>query len=161
MDLDSSEDLEAGLVGVVHEEETHAGVVAEVSQTDVLLVAAKIYETDEARVDDTDETFGAAAMLYVGPTGLADGGHVEAVAALEEVLFCGSEGVSGRGGLFDALVLAPAAVFLLLFFDAWSEGQFLEATTHRVLDPGRWTRCLLDRLRERGGGFRIVLLREL
>ena len=82
VDFDATEDLEAGLVGVVHEEQGDAGVVFEIAETDVLLVAAKICEADEPRVDDTDEAVGAAAMLDVGPAGLADGGHVEAVAAL-------------------------------------------------------------------------------
>jgi hypothetical protein len=44
VDLDSAEDLEAGLIGIVHEEDGHAGVVIEVSQADVLLVAAQVWE---------------------------------------------------------------------------------------------------------------------
>jgi hypothetical protein len=61
---------------------------------------------------------------------------------MDEVLLGGAEGVSQRRSLLHALILAPAAVFLLMFFNARSESQFLEATTHGVLDPGRWTRCL-------------------
>jgi hypothetical protein len=64
----------------------------------------------------------AAAMLYVWPAGLADGGHVEAVAALDECLFSGAKGVSERGTLLHALVLSPAAMFKLVIFDAGSEG---------------------------------------
>src|SRR5258708_16199074 len=86
MDFHSAQDLEAGLVGVVHEEEGYARVVFQISQADVLFVAAKIREADERWVDDANEAFGAAAMLHVGPAGLADGSHVEAVAALDEVL---------------------------------------------------------------------------
>ena len=72
VDLNSAENLEAGLVGVVHEEEGHTWVVFEISQADVLLVAAKIREAEESGVDDTNEAFGAAAMLHVRPAGLAD-----------------------------------------------------------------------------------------
>ena len=87
VDLDSSENFEAGLVGVVHEEEGYAIVMLEVAEADVLLVAAEVCETDEAWVDDVDEAFVTASVLDVGPAGLADGGHVEAVAGLNEGLF--------------------------------------------------------------------------
>ena len=122
VDLDSAEDLEPGLVGIVHEEEGHVWIVFQVSQADVLLVAAQVCEAEETGVDDTNEAFGAAAMLYVGPTGFADGGHVEAVAALDEILLRWAETVSLRRTLLHALVLAPAAVLLLMFFDQTSEG---------------------------------------
>ena len=85
--LDAAEDLEARLVRVVHEEEGDAVVVVEVAEADVLLVAAIVCEADEGGIEDVDEAFGASAMLDVGPAGLADGGHVEAVTALDEVLF--------------------------------------------------------------------------
>ena len=47
VDFDAPEDLETGLVGVVHEEQGDARVVFEIAKTDVLLVAAKIREADE------------------------------------------------------------------------------------------------------------------
>ena len=69
-------------------------------------------------------------MLDVGPAGLGDGGHVEAVAEGEEVLLVGAElVVAGERGL-HALVLAAAAVLGLLFFDAGREGDFVEAFGH-------------------------------
>ncbi len=46
------------------------------------------------------------------------------------VLLGGAEGIAWRSGLLHALILAPAAVFLLMFFDEGREGQFLKATTH-------------------------------
>jgi hypothetical protein len=55
-----------------HEEEGYARIVFEISQANVLLVAAQIREADETGVDDTNEAFGAAAMLYVRPACLAD-----------------------------------------------------------------------------------------
>ena len=70
------------------------GVVLEVAEADVLLVAAEVGEAEERRVDDANEAVGAAAMLDVGPAGLADGGHVEAVAAVDEVLLGRAEDVS-------------------------------------------------------------------
>jgi len=142
VDLDSSENFETGLVGVVHEEEGYAIVMLEVAEADVLLVAAEVREANQGRVDHMNEAFGTAAVLHIWPAGLADGRHVEAIAAEEEVLLCRAEDVvTLRRGFFHVLVLTPAAVFLLVFFDARSESQFLEATTHRVLDSGRWTRC--------------------
>jgi hypothetical protein len=94
----------------------------EIAQADVLLVAAQICEADETWIDDANEAFGAAAVLHVGPAGFADGSHIEAVAALDEVLFRGAEAVSLRRTLLHPLILAPAAVFLLMFFDETSEG---------------------------------------
>ena len=58
VDLDAAEDLEAGLVGVVHEEEGHAGVVFEIAQADVLLVAAQVCEAEESGVEDANEALG-------------------------------------------------------------------------------------------------------
>ena len=72
VDLDAAEDLQAGLVGVVHEEERDAGVVLEVAEGDVLLVAAQVGEGDQLWIDDVDEALRAAAMLDVGLAGLAD-----------------------------------------------------------------------------------------
>jgi len=96
--------------------------VFEISKTDVLLVAAQVCEAEEPGVDDTNEAFGAAAVLYVGPAGFADGSHVEAVAALDKVLLRWAETISLRRTLLHALILAPAAVLLLMFFDETSEG---------------------------------------
>jgi hypothetical protein len=130
VDLDATEDLEASLVGIVHEEQSHARIVLQIAEADVLLVAAQVREADERWVHDTDKALGAAAVLYVGPTGLADGGHVDAVAALDEVLFCRAERVARGRVLRHALVLTAAAMFNLMFFDEGREGQFLEAATH-------------------------------
>jgi hypothetical protein len=121
MDLDTSKDFETGLVRVIHEEQCHPRIVFQIAQADVLLVAAKVREADERRVDYVNEAFGAAAMLHVGPAGLADRGHVEAVAEGEEGLLVRAEGVSQRRSLGQPLVLAPAAMFLLMFFDKWSK----------------------------------------
>jgi len=122
VDFDVPEDFEARLVGVVHEEQGDAGVVVEVSKTDVLLVAAEIREADKPGIEDTNKPAGSPAMLDVGPAGLADRGHVEAVALLNEFLLRWAEAISLRGTLLHALILAPAAVFLLVFLDETGEG---------------------------------------
>jgi hypothetical protein len=96
--------------------------VFEISEADVLLVAAQVCEAEESGVDDANEAHRAAAMLYIGPAGFADRGHVEAVATLDEVLLRGTERVARRTTLLHALILAPAAVFLLVFFDERGEG---------------------------------------
>ena len=86
MDLNAAKDFEAGLVGIVHEEEGYTSVMLKITQTDILLVAAKVREADQPRIDDANETLWTTPVLHVGPAGLADRGHVEAVAALDEVL---------------------------------------------------------------------------
>jgi hypothetical protein len=80
MDLGAAEDLESRLVGVVHEEEGDAVVVVEVAEGDVLLVAAQVGKAEERWAEDVEEAGRPAAVLDVGPAGLGDGGHVEAVA---------------------------------------------------------------------------------
>ena len=129
VDFDVSEDLEPDLVRIVHEEEGDAGVVLEIPCADVLLIATKVREAEEFGTDDMDETFGASAMLYVGPAGLADGGHVEAVAKLDEVLLIGAQSVANQGRLFHTLILTAAAVLNLQIFNKGCERQFLE-TAH-------------------------------
>ena len=99
VDLGVAEDLEARLVGVVHEEECDAVVVGEIAERDVLLVAAEVGEGDEVGAKDVDEAGRAAAMLDVGPAGLGDGGHVEAVAEGDEVLLVRAELVVAGEGL--------------------------------------------------------------
>jgi hypothetical protein len=145
MDLDPAKDLEARLVGIVHEEKSDTRVVIEVSQADVLLIPAQIREAKKIRFNDADEAFRSAAMLYVRPAGLADRCHVEAVPQGNEGLFVGTKCVSRPGAFREALILSPAAMLLLMLFDERRKSQFLKATTHGVLDPGRWTRCLTYR----------------
>ena len=89
-----AEDFEAGLVGVVHEEEGDAVVMEEVSGGDVLLVAAEVGEGEGAVVEDVEEAGVAATELHVGPSGFADSGHVEAVAGAEEGLLVWAQEVA-------------------------------------------------------------------
>ena len=129
VDFDAAEDFETRLVRVVHEEEGYAGIVVEVAEADVLLVAAEVCEAEEPGIDDANEALGSAAVLDVGPAGFADRGHIEAIAAFDEVLFGRAEEVSLGCGLRNTLVLVAAAVLLLMFFDERREGEFLEATS--------------------------------
>jgi len=128
--LGVAEDFEAGLVGVVHEEEGNAIVVKEIAGADVLHVAAEVGESESGVVDDAEKALGAAAVLDVGPAGFADGGHVEAVASADEVLLGGAEAVAGAAGGFDALVLRATAMTALLIFDEGGEGELCEAFSH-------------------------------
>ena len=129
-DLGATEDFEAGLVGVVHEEERDAGVVMEIADRDVLLVAAEIGEGEGSLVEDVQEAGIAAAVLDVGPAGFGDGGHVEAVAEGDEVLLAGAEGMLAGAELLHAGVLSAAAVLLLLGFDVGGEGDVEEGLGH-------------------------------
>ena len=101
--------------------------MGEIAEGDVLLVAAKVGEADEVGAKDVDESWRPAAMLDVGPAGLGDGGHVEAVAEGEELLLVVAEIVVARERGLHALVLAAAAMLGLAIFDAGSEGNFVEA----------------------------------
>ena len=130
MDGGAAEDFEAGLRGVVHEDEGYAVIVLQVAGGDVLLVAAKVGEGDGLIVENVDEADGAAAMLDVGPASFAGGGHVERVAGGEEVALGFGEAVAGIAGLLDAIVSGAAAVEGLLLFDERREGYLGEALTH-------------------------------
>ena len=102
MDGGAAQDLEAGLGGIVHEDEGYAVVVVQVAGGDVLLVAAEVGESDGAVVEDVDEAGRATAVLNVRPAGFAGGGHVEGVAGGYEVALGFGEAVAGVAGLFDA-----------------------------------------------------------
>jgi hypothetical protein len=130
VDGGAAEDFEAGLGRVVHEDEGYAVVVLEVAGGDVLLVAAEVGEGDGAVVEDVDEAGRAAAMLDVGPSGFAGGGHVKGVAGGDEVTLGFGEAVAGLASLLDAVVGGTAAVEGLLLFDEGCEGYFGEALAH-------------------------------
>ena len=130
VDGGAAEYFEAGLGGVVHEDEGYAVVVLEVAGCDVLLVAAEVGEGDGAVVEDVDEARRAATVLDVGPAGFAGGGHVEGVAGGDEVALGFGEAVAGISGMLDAVVGGTAAVEGLLLFDEGGEGYFGEALAH-------------------------------
>jgi len=110
VDGGAAEYFEAGLGGVVHEDDGYAVVVLEVAGCDVLLVAAEVGEGDGAVVEDVDEARRAATVLDVGPAGFAGGGHVEGVAGGDEVALGFGEAVAGIAGMLDAVVGGTAAV---------------------------------------------------
>ena len=130
VDGGAAEDFEAGLGGVVHEDEGYAVVVVEVAGGDVLLVAAEVGEGDGAVIEDVDEAGRAAAVLDVGPAGFAGGCHIERVAGGDEVALGFGEVVAGIAGMLDAVVGRTAAVEGLLLFDEGGEGYFGEALAH-------------------------------
>lgn len=131
-DAGATEDFEAALRWVVHEEERHAAVVLEVSAADVLLVSAQVSEGDGLGIKDVEKAFGSAAKLDVGPAGFRDRGHVKAIALAEEGLLFGAKMVTGVVGVLDALAEVLAAVELLVLLDEGGEGEFCEAAAHGV-----------------------------
>lgn len=80
---------------VVHEEERGTWIGAQVAGGDVLAVSSDVGVGEGAVVEDVKEAGGASTKLDVGPSGLADGGEVEAVTAGDEVLLEIAEGVVG------------------------------------------------------------------
>lgn len=142
--LDISEDLEARLMRVVHEEECGAGVGTEVAGGDVLAVAGNVGVGDGAVVDDVEEAGRPAAELDVGPSGLADGGDVEAVAAGDEVFFEVAEGVVGGAALGEFFVGRATAHLALdcCYFVCESEGGELMGHVGLAFFLERWTRAL-------------------
>jgi hypothetical protein len=126
----AAQDLEPGLVRVVHKEEGDAVVMLQVSNADVLLVAAQVGEANGALVEDVEKAFLASAVLDVRPTGFGRRGHVEAIALLQELLFVGAKAVAQIVGLFDAFIEVAAAVQALLFLDEGSKSEFGETSAH-------------------------------
>lgn len=112
-DAGVADDLEAGLVRVIHEEESHTIVGGEVAGGDVLLVSGEVREGKGAAVEDMEEAGGAAAMLDVGPAVRCDGGEIEAVAGGDELLLEVAEGFVARAQCGETLVLGLGAVLLL------------------------------------------------
>jgi hypothetical protein len=130
VNLGATEEFQARLVRVVHEEECYAIFVLEVADADVLLVAAKVGEAESAVVEDVKEAFEASAILDVRPAGFGDRGHVEAVAGFDEGALVGAKTVARIVGALHAFVEMAAAVLFLLLFNKGSEGEFCVASAH-------------------------------
>src|SRR3954471_8748612 len=89
--------LQAAPVRVVHQEQRYPVVALEVAEADILPVAEEVGEAERAVVKHLEEAWRAAAVLDVGPAGLAHRGHVEAVTRGDEGGLSGSEAVAPRG----------------------------------------------------------------
>ena len=132
VNFSAAKNLETLLVRVVHEEEGDTIVVLEVSGADVLLVAAQVGEAEGLVVENAQETLLTAAILDVGPSGLAGRGHVEAVAVADELAFVVSETIAGVVRSLGAFVQVAAAVLFLLLLYERSECEFCEAAAHGI-----------------------------
>src|SRR5689334_22419883 len=86
-DLDTRQDFQALAVGVIHQEERGFVVPAQVADTDVLQVSAKIRKAERSRVQYFQESWLSAAVLNVGLTVFTDGRQVKAVARADEFNF--------------------------------------------------------------------------
>ena len=61
-----SPQFDAAAGGVVDQEQESAGILRQIAERDVLLVAAVVGEGQRRLVDDLDESFRAAAVLGIG-----------------------------------------------------------------------------------------------
>ena len=87
----AAEDLQPAAARVVDQDQRHPVVAGQIADADILPVAAKVREADRPLVQHLEEARRPAAMLDVGPAGLADRRHVEAVARGEEGCLGGTE----------------------------------------------------------------------
>ena len=71
-DLRPPEELRPRLFRIIHEEERHAVVVHEIPEADILPVAAEIREADRGLAEHAHEPRRPAAVLDIGPAGLAE-----------------------------------------------------------------------------------------
>ncbi len=86
-------DLHPSPLRVVHQDQGDPIVSAKIADADVLPISAQVSEAQRLLVENTQEAWWAAPVLDVGPAGLRDSGHVEAVALGDERLFCLGEPV--------------------------------------------------------------------
>src|SRR5262245_42122909 len=91
--LGMCEDLESAAVWVIHEEQSHAAVGAQIAHADVLTIAPEILKAERLLVQHAQKSGLSAAMLHVWPSGLRDGRHVKAIARLDESCLSGGEDV--------------------------------------------------------------------
>ncbi len=91
-------DLEATASGVIHQEQRHPGILAQMSHGEQLAVAAEIGEGQGVRIEQAQEAHGAAPMLNVGGAVLGEAGDVEAVARGDEGRLLRAERIRSRGG---------------------------------------------------------------
>lgn len=130
MHFGAAENFETAAARIVHEEEGDTIIMLEVSNTDVLFVAAQIGEGDSAIIEDMEEAFCTATILHVGPAVFRGGRHVEAVAVFQKCLLVGTEAIAHVGRLLDAFIQVTAAVLYLLLLDERSKCEFCEASAH-------------------------------
>ncbi len=128
-----ADDLEARLVGVIHQEERDAVVGGEVAGGDVLLVAGEVGEGEGAAVEDMQEAGGAAAVLNVRPAVFGDGTEIEAVAGGDELLLEVAECFVARTEGGKALVLGAGVMLLLQALGCRGEHCLCELASHSGL----------------------------
>ena len=116
-DPGSAQDLESQLSDIVHQKESHPVIMQQITNTDVLLVAPKVSEAKRLIVHDVQEPLWAAAVLDIGPSGLAHRSHVEPIPSFDEGALVLTQPITRHASLFYPLVLTTAAVSLLLLLN--------------------------------------------
>src|ERR1700733_2488825 len=112
-DLDVSQNLEPRLPRVIDQYQRHAVVRHQVPGADVLLVTAKIRESDGSLVDHFQEALRTAAVLYIGPAVFADTRHIEAVAFGKELDLGRADGIRREARRLSSRILPAGAGALL------------------------------------------------
>src|SRR5262249_2614302 len=85
LDARAPPDLDAPLLGVVHQEDERLRVLRQVVDADVLPVALEVVERERLLVEHPQEALRPAAVLDVGLAVGAGGGEIERVALRDEL----------------------------------------------------------------------------
>lgn len=108
-----AQDLETGLVRIVHQKESNAVVFSEVAGGDVLPVPGVVGEGEGFGVENFQEAFAATAVLDIRPAIGADSRHVEGIALGDEAGLVGGEIIVADAGLCDAFISGAGAIAAL------------------------------------------------
>jgi len=128
--------LQPAAVRIIHQDQGDAVVGRRVAERDVLPFAAAVGEGQRLVVEQVQKTARPAAMLDIGPTGLRQARHIEAVAFGDELGFGIAEAVEGAFA-FEVLEIPRAALRLLRRLHRGRAGDIHKSVGHGA-DSKAW-----------------------
>ena len=131
--LHAPEQLQPAPIRIVHDDHREAVVLAQVADAQVLHIAAEVREADGPRIQHLEETLRPAAVLHVGPAGLADRGLEEVVGLGEELRLAGRQRLAAVAHRVEEGVLLAAAFLRLDLADRRGEGDVRIGASHDEL----------------------------
>ncbi len=126
LDFNAQENLKTSLIRVVHQEKGCFIIYAQISNANVLQVAAKISIAKRAVVQNLQKPCWATAKLNVGLTVLADGRHVKPIPGFNKVVLRVRQPVKIRLAPFKPGVVSPRSVTVLRRLNARCECQIVK-----------------------------------
>ena len=119
------QDFKTRAAWIVHQDQRDTIIGGDIANADVLPVAAEIGKAERFLVEYLEEAGRAAAVLHIGPAGLRNRGHVEAVARCDECRLVFAKAV-GRPVALKPFPVLAAAIRRLGGANAWCRDRVEE-----------------------------------